>query len=405
MKRSELERAWPAAEPPPGFAERVLERLALGSALPTPAPRRASALGGRSARRVRWWGLPVAALALGGTWLLWPTAPAREGDVIAAEPRVIAIGERAVAELSSGAHLRWSRDGAQQQVQQDSGAVTYRVQPGAAFRVQTPYGNVSVLGTEFRVVVTDRAQAEGEPMKKRWAIAGAGATLGALLWVSVDRGSVQLSNQDRELVLHAGEAGAIGLDGIPQLEAPAPSAPADAKQAERARTRQRADNVRRHAAQRRAAALTAKPATAQPPASDQNETPPVEFHLPKDEQTFGPYPPGTAAPAPEPEEVRRRDYIRRRVREQYFPAARDCYQELLGRQPTAGGKIVLEFAIVRDGDAGAVDRVEIREDKDTILDPEFQLCMRESMYTSVFEPPPPGAEETTVVYPIMLKPD
>jgi hypothetical protein len=46
------------------------------------------------------------------------------------------------------------------------------------------------------------------------------------------------------------------------------------------------------------------------------------------------------------------------VREQYIPAARSCYEELLGRQPSAGGKVVLEFAIVGDGDAGVVDRVE-----------------------------------------------
>jgi hypothetical protein len=93
------------------------------------------------------------------------------------------------------------------------------------------------------------------------------------------------------------------------------------------------------------------------------------------------------------------------VREQYFPVARDCYQELLERQPNAGGKIVLEFAIVGNADAGVVDRVAIRDDEDTIEDPEFQLCMRESMYTAVFEPPPPGVEETTVVYPVMLAPE
>ncbi|HKO90646.1 MAG TPA: AgmX/PglI C-terminal domain-containing protein, partial [Polyangiaceae bacterium] len=114
-----------------------------------------------------------------------------------------------------------------------------------------------------------------------------------------------------------------------------------------------------------------------------------------------------ASPPPEETEEgqRRRDYLRRTVREQYFPVARDCYEELLGRKPTAAGKIVLEFAIVGDGDAGVVDRVAIREDPDTIDDAEFQLCMSESMYTAVFEPPPPGASETTVVYPIMLTPE
>ena len=36
MKRTELERAWPAAEPPPGFSERVMERLQLGAVLSEP---------------------------------------------------------------------------------------------------------------------------------------------------------------------------------------------------------------------------------------------------------------------------------------------------------------------------------------------------------------------------------
>jgi hypothetical protein len=66
---------------------------------------------------------------------------------------------------------------------------------------------------------------------------------------------------------------------------------------------------------------------------------------------------------------------------------------------------VLEFAVVGDGDAGVVDRVALRDDETTIDDPEFRLCMSESMYTAVFEPPPPGTSETTVVYPVTLSPD
>lgn len=404
MKRIELERAWPAAEPPPGFSERVLEHVQPGSPLSEPARRRAKALGWLQTGRIRWLALAAVALSLAGMLLLSPADPARGGDVFAAEPRVVVIGERAIAEMSSGAHLRWSGD----RLQQDRGAVTYRVLPGATFRVQTPHGDVTVLGTQFRVVVADHEVAGGEPMKNRWTIAGAGAgamTLGALLWVSVDRGSVRLSNHDAELVLHAGQAGAIGSDGILHREAPVPTAPAPATQAgrpaERARARQRADAVRRRAAQRRAAATAAKQAPATPLAPDQ----PVQPALPKEAHSFGPHPFGTPPPPAEADEARRREYINRTVREQYFPVARNCYQELLERQPAAGGKIVLEFAIVGDGDAGVVDRVEIREDEDTIDDPEFQLCMRESMYTSVFEPPPPGAEETTVVYPVMLAPE
>ena len=103
------------------------------------------------------------------------------------------------------------------------------------------------------------------------------------------------------------------------------------------------------------------------------------------------------------EEERRREYLREAVREQYLPIARSCYQELLEREPTASGKIVMSFAIVGDGEDGVVDRVELGDDT-TMDDPELTLCMRESMYSIIFEPPPPGAKETTVVYPIVLEP-
>ncbi len=106
---------------------------------------------------------------------------------------------------------------------------------------------------------------------------------------------------------------------------------------------------------------------------------------------------------PPEEKERRRLYIRDAVREQYFPIARSCYDELLARKPTASGKVVMSFVIVGDGEDGVVDRVELADDT-TMDDPEFGLCMRESMYSTIFEPLPPGMEETTVVYPIVLEP-
>lgn len=117
--------------------------------------------------------------------------------------------------------------------------------------------------------------------------------------------------------------------------------------------------------------------------------------------------PGVAAdesPMTPREKERRRKYLGDAVREQYFPVAKSCYEELLLRQPRAAGKVVMSFAIVSDGTDGVVDRVELDEGT-TMTDPDFLLCMRESMYTTIFEPPPPGAQETTVVYPVELSPD
>jgi hypothetical protein len=150
----------------------------------------------------------------------------------------------------------------------------------------------------------------------------------------------------------------------------------------RAFNRLRADGIRQRAAGR-SAALHAKAPASPAPASASASAPPLPMT---------------------PEEAeRRRQYIREAVREQYFPIARSCYEELLARQPAASGKVVMSFAIVGDGEDGVVDRVELDDDT-TLDDPELSLCMRESMYSTIFEPPPPGAEETTVVYPIALEP-
>ena len=403
MNRNELEHAWPATEPSAGFAERVLERAQRGSAPPVLAPRRSS--WAWLPARVRWLALPAVALSLGlaGALVLGPARPARDGDVIAAEPRTVSIGDRVVAEMSNGAHVRWSGDSAEREVWQDRGEVTYRVVPGADFQVQTPYGDVAVLGTVFRVTIADgNAAAEGgELMKKRWAIAGtgAGATAVAFLLVNVEQGSVRLSKGKDELVLGPGQSGAIGADGVPRPATEGPTEPSKVQvtaeaDAERARARQVADAVRRHAARRR---------EAQEAKSRAAEKSPASAPIAPDTDRASP----SQAPPPaqrSEEDQRRRDYLQRTMREQYYPVARDCYEELLGRDPKAAGKVVLEFAIVGDGDAGVVDRVATREDENTIDDPEFVMCMRESLYTAVFEPPPPGASETTVVYPVMLEP-
>jgi hypothetical protein len=259
--------------------------------------------------------------------------------------------------------------------------------------VQTPFGSVQVLGTIFRVRVGATPREEPSMKTSKATIAATSLTAGALLWVAVREGTVRLSQADQQLVLGPGEAGAIGADGKPVRVPPASAVPnAGAASAEpptplrepegqrRAFDRLRADAVRQRAAGRNAARHQAAAA-------------PVNA-------ATAPQPPPATTPE---EQERRRQYIRDAVREQYFPVAQSCYGELLGRQPKAAGKVVMSFSIVGDGDAGVVDRVEFG-DGTTMDDPEFTTCMRESMYSTIFEPPPPGTEETTVVYPIALDP-
>jgi hypothetical protein len=384
---SDLEALWPAAETPPGFAERVVER-ALSEPSPAPmTPTRSPVL--RSWAR---WAAPVLAMAAlsGMLFMDWRLHRHEHGAVYAAEPREIRIGERATALLSTGAQLEWNGSS----VQQARGDVEYRVQPGGPFVVQTPFGTIEVLGTIFRVRLAEEEEEQSMKTSKR-TIAVTGLTAGALLVVAVREGTVRLSTADRQIVLSKGQVGTIGADGLPMRVDPpsvaqheparASEPPAALRKPEgqrRAFDRLRADAVRRRAAERNGTLPDQAAALAPAPAS------------------------GPAAPSvpPTPEEQEhRRQYIRDAVREQYFPIARSCYEELLARQPRAAGKVVMSFAIVGDGDAGVVDRVELGEGT-TMDDPEFTTCMRESMYSTVFEPPPPGQRETTVVYPIELAP-
>lgn len=147
--------AWPAAEPAPGFADRVLARL------------EAEHGGAPSRPRARRWPLALGSAALGAAvavlvLALWPRPPAAPGQALAgsqlpSEARTtLHLGERAVAVAEAGASLTWqlSAQGDAQVVQQ-TGAVFYRVERSAQrrFAVQTPHGQVVVAGTCFTVEV------------------------------------------------------------------------------------------------------------------------------------------------------------------------------------------------------------------------------------------------------------
>ena len=148
--------------------------------------------------------------------------------------------------------------------------------------------------------------------------------------------------------------------------------------------RERADGVRRRLAERRAEDARSIPSSVNLGTTAPAGSVPVPALTPEEEQ-------------------RRRDYVQRAVREQYIPIAKSCYEELLTRDAKAAGKVVISLTIVGDGEVGVVEHVELI-DGTTLRDPEFTLCMRESMYTSLFEAPPPGTHETTVIYPLDLSP-
>lgn len=96
-------------------------------------------------------------------------------------------------------------------------------------------------------------------------------------------------------------------------------------------------------------------------------------------------------------------YIQAAVREQMIPMARACYDDLLSRQPDAGGRLMLRFKIVGDEKLGGV--VEEDEEYDAGMvsdwsgDAKMETCIRESMMTVTFPPPAKGGV-VTVGYPI-----
>lgn len=98
-----------------------------------------------------------------------------------------------------------------------------------------------------------------------------------------------------------------------------------------------------------------------------------------------------------------KEYLQERIREDFIPLARECYEAALEQNPSLAGKVVMSFEIVGDESVGGVvESAELGEGS-TLDDPEFNTCMRESMLSMAFEPPK-GGGSVTVNYPILFDP-
>lgn len=162
----------------------------------------------------RWWPL-VVALAAGSAlalpaWVLGQRqaqsgGPVTTGERQARAQETIRIGSRAVLVAEAGAQLRWRSDaGGGALVQQGAGDVFYRVNAGR-FRVETPFGQVQVQGTCFRVEVKDMK------LFNRQNLSGAavGAALGAAVVVTVYEGRVLLAKGADQVALGPGQTGEL----------------------------------------------------------------------------------------------------------------------------------------------------------------------------------------------------
>lgn len=102
-------------------------------------------------------------------------------------------------------------------------------------------------------------------------------------------------------------------------------------------------------------------------------------------------------------------YIRDVVRSDFAPLARKCYEELLSRKDAGSGRLVMKFKVVGDEKVGGiVEEAEI-ETEGGLADEKLTTCMRESLLSVAFRPPPPSPGGrggwVTVTYPIELSPD
>lgn len=118
------------------------------------------------------------------------------------------------------------------------------------------------------------------------------------------------------------------------------------------------------------------------------------------------------APIPARDEPLDAQYLRARIREDFIPMAQVCYDSFLTRRPGVGGTLQMDFTLVGEaGLGGVVDEAEVHSPEvdggfapDQPWDPEFFRCLRESLLTVAFRPPP-ASGRLRVRYPLTLSPE
>jgi RNA polymerase sigma factor (sigma-70 family) len=97
-----------------------------------------------------------------------------------------------------------------------------------------------------------------------------------------------------------------------------------------------------------------------------------------------------------------KNYIRSSVRE-LLPFLQECYETLLDTKPKAQGTITMKFTIEGEPETGGLVTESDVDPDSEITDPEFQECMRETMFGLEIDPPANGGK-VDVVYPFSFLP-
>ncbi len=207
---------WDLQEPPPDFADTVLDAEA--------APARPSAA------RIAFATLAAAVLLGALGWWVIRDAPIRDGSLVASVRQRVALSERTVIVAEPGAELSWTeRDGAVV-VKQQRGSAFYRVDPGASeFSVRTPAGEVRVTGTCFSVDLEEMHPAMTEARTQDRKPLALGAALAFAATVTVYEGRTVLASEGGTIELGAGERGVVSSGTSPSRSGDASLALADAR--------------------------------------------------------------------------------------------------------------------------------------------------------------------------------
>ncbi|MBL4686333.1 MAG: FecR domain-containing protein [Nannocystaceae bacterium] len=165
---------------------------------------------------VAWVGGLVAFAAGLVLWLVVPSAASEVGRVDTRSRTTVSMASRGVAVAEAGTSLEWRVDSdGDASIEQRSGNVFFRVEPGGAFVVHTPAGTVTATGTSFEVKIE----------KSMLVSALGGGVLAASVVVVVYEGEVVAANQHGTVEVTAGEQARLAVDGVPRLDdSPRPQA-------------------------------------------------------------------------------------------------------------------------------------------------------------------------------------
>ncbi len=367
--------AWEVDDLPESFADDVLDAIDRGGPLDE-AERLVPAASGPPPAR-RGWAIAVVggALAAAAAVALWvATRPDPLGDEAA---QVAAFDGVGVTDEDELATWRWVSTSERAAVaEQTAGRVRWDADRGVPLTVQTPAGRVVTSRAAFSLEVLQMSKSK-LPLIAGTAVAG---TVAAVVYMH--SGSAELSNAKGSADVAAPGSAVMSDESAPHSLSESTVAPKVAVQSVLQTPKPKIDWQAAKVGIE--AALHRRHPEPIPPAAD--DAPVARDY---EGESLGSLP---------------KEYIRDTVQEQVVPLVKECYQDLLEREPDLSGRMVLQFAIMGDESVGGiVDEMEFGADSE-IQDLDFRECVSETMMSTVFDPPQ-GGGKVMVTYPFIFAAD